>query len=298
MSKPLLVCFGEVLWDSFPDERRLGGAPLNVAYRLHALGNQVVMLSALGNDALGDKTFNSMKALGLSTQGIQRTNDFSTGTVLVQLYESGSATYTIEQPVAWDHIQSSETAFELARNAAYFIYGSLAGRNKTTFATLNALLGVTGFKIFDVNLRPPHYNKEHVLALMQEANAIKINDQEIDLICEWLQIANHGLKTKLFQIAQLTSTPFVCVTLGADGAAAMHKQEFAQVSGYKVKVEDTVGAGDSFLGMLIEAYFVRKNTLQTALSNACAMGALVASKKGATAAVTQEELQALKNSKK
>ena len=48
-----IVCFGEVLWDVFPTHKKIGGAPLNVAFRLKSFKNEVAMISAVGNDALG-----------------------------------------------------------------------------------------------------------------------------------------------------------------------------------------------------------------------------------------------------
>lgn len=50
-----VVCFGEVLWDVLPHGRFLGGAPLNVAYHLAHLGYTPRLVSAFGNDPLGDE---------------------------------------------------------------------------------------------------------------------------------------------------------------------------------------------------------------------------------------------------
>ena len=51
---PKIVCFGETLWDIFPDKKVIGGAPLNVALRLHSLGDQVSIISSVGNDVDGE----------------------------------------------------------------------------------------------------------------------------------------------------------------------------------------------------------------------------------------------------
>jgi fructokinase len=47
-----IICFGEVLWDVFPTHKTIGGAPLNVALRLKSFGNDVLMISSIGNDTV------------------------------------------------------------------------------------------------------------------------------------------------------------------------------------------------------------------------------------------------------
>ncbi len=293
MNNPLVVCFGEVLWDCFPDQNRLGGAPLNVALRLLDLGANVTIISALGNDSLGKQALEIINARGLASNGIQQSNKYPTGEVQVHLDKHGSATYTIAAPVAWDHICETNQTKAIIQKAQILVFGSLVGRAAFSLETLKTLLGNIAIKIFDVNLRAPHYNKSVVLELLNAATAIKINDEELALICEWLNIKHSGLEDQLQQIAMQTNTGFVCVTLGKFGAAAVSKTKYVQVAGYKIKVQDTVGAGDSFLATLINGYFIQQRSLKTSLLEACAMGALVASKKGATAPISIDQLQAL-----
>jgi len=72
--------------------------------------------------------------------------------------------------------------------------------------------------------------------------------------------------------------------------------KFYNNSGYKVIVEDTVGAGDSFLASLITKLLLEKKNPQTAIDFACAVGSLVASKKGANSKIALDEIQSLLNS--
>ena len=48
-----ITCFGEVLWDVFPTHKKIGGAPLNVALRLHSFENDVTIISSVGDDKNG-----------------------------------------------------------------------------------------------------------------------------------------------------------------------------------------------------------------------------------------------------
>ena len=83
--KNSIVCFGEIVWDQFKDASILGGAPLNVAYHLHAAGWPVHIVSRVGDDELGWKTLQAIKKLGLPVTTIQQDSDLPTGRVLVTL---------------------------------------------------------------------------------------------------------------------------------------------------------------------------------------------------------------------
>lgn len=64
---------------------------------------------------------------------------------------------------------------------------------------------------------------------------------------------------------------------------------FFHHSGYRVKVADTVGSGDSFLAGL--TYKLLNNASpQEALAFACALGALVASHHGATPEISLQQI--------
>ena len=52
MNKQVL-CFGEVLWDTFPEGKKPGGAPMNVAMHLRQQGIDAVMASRIGSDEPG-----------------------------------------------------------------------------------------------------------------------------------------------------------------------------------------------------------------------------------------------------
>src|SRR5210317_2241550 len=133
-------CFGEILWDVFPSYRRIGGAPLNVALRMHSLGASVHMISRLGKDAEGQEILKYLKEQGLSPDLIQMDQEHKTGTVDVHLDENRSATYTINKPVAWDFIRLTSKMKKTVSSSDALIYGSLATRSKRSEETLQALL--------------------------------------------------------------------------------------------------------------------------------------------------------------
>ena len=285
-----IVCFGETLWDIFPDKKVIGGAPLNVALRLHSLGDQVSIISSIGNDTDGKNLLAYLKEQHLSTDAIQIDDKLPTGNVQVHLDSSNTASYTISEPVAWDHIIISQEDIQRIQLSHAFIYGSLSCRENTSKNTLLTYLSHARFKVFDANLRAPFYTLQVIADLMNLADLIKLNDEELEEICEFLGFESDSIEDQMVQLAALTKTDHICITLGANGAIFYTNSEFYKSQGFKVLVKDTVGAGDSFLATLIHQ-LVLKIHPQTALDFSCAMGSLVASKNGANAYVSSEEIR-------
>lgn len=287
-----IICFGEVLWDQLPSGKKLGGAPLNVALRAQSFGHKTAVISSIGNDAIGEELTRKMQQHQADLNHIQTSKNFATSEVLVHLNEKGSASYEIKMPCAWDDIEPLEKDSEAVKNSDAFIYGSLTARSKKSRNTLLALLKKAPFKVFDVNLRPPHYTQERLMQLMQFADFIKFNDDEIIEIC-----GNMGLKTQSIEdcmkfIAQQTNTPKICVTCGKHGAVLLINEKLVYNKGYKVTVADTVGSGDSFLAALISK-LLHHAAPQKAIDFACAVGAIVASKKGANDPISNSEIEDL-----
>lgn len=292
MSK--IVCYGEVLWDVFPSHKKIGGAPLNVALRLKSFGNDVTIISSVGNDINGKELIEYIESKKLDCNFIQVNDTYKTSHVKVMLDDKGSASYSIEKPCAWDFIKSTDSAKTLIQNSDVFIHGSLVARKNHSKATLLEFLEISSFNVFDVNLRPPHYDLKTLKILMSKADLIKFNDEELLEICTRWNFISNDLTENIEFISNKTNTNQICVTLGEKGALFYRDKQFYKSQGYKVNVEDTVGAGDSFLAALVHG-LINKRSSQEILSKACAVGALVASKKGANEIIETTEIKKLMN---
>ena len=269
---------------------KIGRAPLNVALRLHSFKNDVSIISSIGDDKNGKELKDYIEQQGLSTAYIQINTTHKTSTVAVKLDEKGAATYKIKKPCAWDYILLEDQLLSLVKKSDAFIFGSLVTRNKQSEDTLKRLLNTAVFSVFDVNLRPPHYEIEKLKALMKSASFIKFNDDELFEINRKLGFINNSVKENIKYISKFTNTSQICVTRGDEGAILYFNQKFYENGGYKVKVADTVGAGDSFLATLIECLLKKENS-QKAIDTACAIGALVAQNHGANPKISLEEIK-------
>lgn len=288
-----VVSYGEVLWDVFDNEKKIGGAPLNVALRMKALGCDVAMISCVGNDADGIAIMDHVKSLGLDTNAIIKSEEFPTGLVQVSLNDKGSASYEINYPSAWDKIVLNTTARKLVAEADVLIYGSLVCRDSVSRLALEELLKNDVYKVFDVNLRKPHYSYEIIERLMQSADFIKFNDEELLEIAAVMNSPFKSLEENMEFIAQKTNSKAMCVTKGKYGASLLWEGKLYHNDGYSIKVADTVGAGDSFLGALITSLLVSNDNPQKSIDFACAVGALVAEAVGANPEISFTKIEEL-----
>jgi fructokinase len=274
-----VVCFGEILWDILPDKTLPGGAPMNVAYHLKKLGANPALISRIGKDSHGRELLRILSGSGLSTDYVQTDDQHSTGLVNATVGEHNEVTYEIVQPVAWDFIACQQDFPALLAGAKYFVFGSLTSRSEVSRNTLYQLLESAGTKVLDINLRPPHFQRSGVEQLLQQADILKMNEAELELIAGWF-----GDFKQPEQGMQLLQDRFgietLIVTMGGDGALVVDKGRVYRHPGYKVQVADTIGSGDSFLaGFLYNRS--RGASVQQALTFACGLGALIATYSGA-----------------
>ena len=300
--------FGEILWDCLPSGRHAGGAPFNVASHLVQLGVSASLLSAVGQDTLGDEILEVARQKGVNVQFVSRTHvGLPTGTVLAVVDTMGNATYEIVQPVAWDEITVSAEAVEAVAKASAFIFGSLASRSPYNRKQLESLLVLKRpLKFFDVNMRPPFADPERIVELAARADVIKLNHDEVGQIASWLRTGKptpnppqnaDAVAEACSAISEATMTPRICVTMGAAGAALWDRSTLVFAPAPKVVVKDTVGAGDAFMAGLMIG-LTRGADTQTVLETACRLGAIVASHDGATPLLPQEMIQEFRASLK
>jgi fructokinase len=288
MSSQSIVCFGEILWDLLPTGKIAGGAPMNVAFHAKTFGLNAGLISRVGADELGQELTAFLRERDISTRFVQVDQTFPTGIVHVALDTNGSPSYEIVQPVAWDYINSDEETKKVVRNADAIVFGSLVCRTNRTKNTLLELLELAPLRVFDVNLRPPFFSRELIEELLPKANVVKMNDVELQIIADW-----HGIDGRDTQKMDFLKNHYgidtLIVTMGADGARVQNQQGQFFQTGFNVKVQDTIGSGDAFLGAFLSKFLKHSSPLEC-LETACAAGAFVATKHGATPDYSPSEI--------
>ncbi|WP_375437578.1 carbohydrate kinase [uncultured Hymenobacter sp.] len=286
-----IVCYGEILWDVLPSGRQPGGAPFNVAVHLRQLGLPVEFISRVGDDELGTELLEFVASKQLSTTYVQRGKTHLTGVVKANVDDANEVTYKIVHPVAWDYIQHDAALEKLVDEAAMFVYGSLSARSNASRETLYRLLEHAKFKVFDVNMRPPHSTRDVVKYLLGKADLVKMNHHELAEIMRWFsEETDKG--TAMQWLAARFNLQGVCVTCGADGALLWTNGQLYRAPGVPVQVKDTIGSGDSFLAALLKGWRAGQEPGEC-LRFACATGALVATHLGATPTISEAAVQEL-----
>lgn len=248
------------------------------------------MISAVGRDDDGSEILQLISNHGLDTTCIQKHESLPTSQVLVSLDEQGTASYTISEPCAWDAIGISPELITIVEQSDAIVFGSLVTRNSVSRQSLLQLLKHAPYKVFDVNLRAPHYNRQGLMQLMMHADLIKFNDEELQEICDYYKFESISMLDQIRFIAGQTNTDTICVTLGSKGALLYQDGNFYRNEGYVVDVRDTVGAGDSYLGTLVHNLLDGQDP-QMALDMSCAVGSIVASKDGANPAISDADIE-------
>ena len=239
----MVISFGEVLMDCFPDKNVIGGAPFNVAVHLKRLGEEACIISKVGEDELGQQIQEILVREGLTAQ-LQIDKNYPTGRVDVTL-ENGQPSYYIHQGCGWEFIDSKEI-----RTPNYFVFGSLAlffEQNKKSFEKYRNQFETATF-ICDINLRTPYYDKETINLCLNAADIIKINDEELAYLSKAYQVEHviDWLKTE-FSIHK------ILLTEGAKGATLFWEDKILSCEVKKVEnIKDTVGAGDSFTSLFLQ----------------------------------------------
>ncbi len=274
-----VICFGEVLWDILPSGAVPGGAPMNVTYHLHKLGKRPALITRVGCDEKGKALTAIFVEHGVCTDYFQVDDEHETGKVFAQPGENNEMVYDILKPVAWDFIEWRDAYSDQVSNAEYFVFGSLAARNRNSKNTLLRLLEEAKNKVLDINLRAPHYDRRIVEELLGKTDFLKLNLAELELISGWFSDYS-GIDDRIKSIADRFGLANIVVTMGSDGAALYMRGHLYDHQGFSVEVKDTVGSGDAFLAGLLSK-LMEHAVPQDALEFANGLGAFIATKTGA-----------------
>lgn len=279
----IVVGMGEALWDVLPEGKKIGGAPANFAYHVSQFGLPSCVVSAIGDDALGKEIIENFTSKGLD-QLIAEV-PYPTGTVQVEIDQTGIPLYDIKENVAWDNIPYTEHLDALAKRTKAVCFGSLAQRNVVSRETINHFLDTMpkdddSLVVFDVNLRQGFYNKEILCKSMQNCNILKINDEELITVSRMFGYPGIDLQDKCWILLGKYNLKMLILTCGINGSYVFTPGNVSFQPTPKVEVADTVGAGDSFTAAFI-ASILKGKSVTEAHSIAVKTSAFVCTQKGA-----------------
>lgn len=285
-----VIGLGEVLWDVLPTGKQIGGAPANFAFHVSQFGLPVRVVSAIGNDALGEETRQVFAQRNL--QAVMPSLPQPTGTVIADIDAEGVAHYTFPDDVAWDNIPFTPEMEDIARHTRAVCWGSLAQRSEASRQSILRFVdtvpeGHGQYKIFDINLRQSFYTKEIITESLRRANVLKINDEELVVVARMFGLAGTDLEAKCRTLLADYELDMVILTCGENGSyiftpatddCPLGGTSFMQTP--HVEVSDTIGAGDSFTGTLV-ASLLEGMDVRQAHARAVKVSAYVCTQPGA-----------------
>jgi len=289
-----VVAFGEALWDLLPTGPVLGGAPLNFAYRVNSLGHRSIIVSRLGKDDLGAKAREQIVTLAMDDTCLQWDDAYPTGTVEIYFDEDKNPYYNIIENVAYDYIEPSADLANIVKNADCLCFGTLAQRNTVSRQTLQSLLSKFSgkFRLLDINLRKNCYSDETLKSALEQANVLKLNDEELTGLVNLLGLRGDSAPDQAEHLLKHAGLEYCVVTLGERGAFALsHRGEKIYSPGYQVSLVDPCGSGDGFSAGFIHA-LLEGGSLNKACRLGNALGAMVAQQQGATQPISYREVMA------
>ena len=281
---PVVVGLGELIWDLFPEGRRLGGAPSNFAYVSRLLGEEAAVASRVGRDALGAEAVERLERAGLSTRYVQADDSHPTGTVGVRVGEGGEPHFEVNENSAWDYLEWTPAWRELAARAGTVCFGTLGQRRPQARETIERFLEATrpgALRLFDVNLRHSFFTPEMLARALAHATVVKLNAEELSAAARMLGLGEACERATAAALVERFGLDLVAVTRGPAGSLLVSGGGADEHPGFGARVVDTIGCGDAFAAAL--AYCLRRGA-PLPLSNEVAnrVGAWVATQAGAT----------------
>ena len=284
--RPVVVGIGELLWDVYPDAAHLGGAPANFVSLAAALGAGSWLVSAGGDDDLGDRALADLRERGVRMDHVGRDADRATGRVMVTLDAEKRPTFAIESDVAWDYIAWCDGLDDLARRADAVCFGTLAQRSPVSRATIARFVMATraaAMRVLDVNLRESFFDRETLERSLAMASVLKLNELELPVITSLFSMAGGTTVDTLRAILRRFDLQLVALTRGPDGALLVTADDASEEPAPPVRVVNTVGAGDAFTAALVYER-LRGRPLREVNRRANAVAAMVCSGSVSTAA--------------
>ena len=246
----LVLLFGEILIDRFPDQEVLGGAPFNVAMHLCAFGCMPVLVSRIGQDNAGSRLLQALENLGLAIHGVQLDSTHSTGMVEVHFAADGHR-FDILPDRAYDHIHprlSRMTALGSKPRTGLFWE---PWPSEPTHRALRHMFvcAVWGSNVsFDVNLRDPWVSAERLRWSLQHADIVKANDTELERIVELIDLEGTSPEEQAKALVQRYQLDGLLITRGEAGSWWIDNfgEQTVMATDPVAGIRDTVGAGDAF----------------------------------------------------
>ena len=237
-----------------------GGAPANVAVASSRLGCSTAFVGCVGKDTFGNILRDTLVANNVDVSGLQTTDKSGTTLAVVTVDSKGERTFSFMRKPGADTCIDPEKAVESVKNADILHFGSVSLTDRNCRAAIHSAIKEAkkngAIITYDPNYRASLWEKEeyavqHMREVLDFCDIIKISDEETELL------AGKKDPKEAAEVLLERGLKIVLVTLGPEGAYFRTPDLEGTVPGFKVKVADTNGAGDTFFGAFLSRIAVR-----------------------------------------
>ena len=251
---PVITSVGEILFDVYNGEKKLGGAPFNFIYHVIKLTGKGNFISRVGDDEFGREIISFMEKEKISSKYLQIDKEHGTGKAIANLDENKIPHWVIESNTAYDFIEQTNELDSLIKNSDCVYFGTLAQRSSESRKTIQSLFGRNTKYFCDLNIRQDFFSNDVLETSLSSIDVLKLNEEELKLINKTFSKNPYDLEKSSQEILTEFDLDLLCVTCGENGSSLFNKKENNFYSVNVKNVVDTVGAGDAFAAILCIGY--------------------------------------------
>jgi len=253
--KNRITAIGEILYDVYPDKKRLGGAPFNFIYHIWKILGKANFISSVGDDANGKEMLVHLNSIGFDTSAIIIDKEHPTGTVDVTIDENKIPHYKMNRYCSFDYMVQDDNSTNVFENETDLLsFGTFTMRDEISRNTVLSLFNQPDKKYFcDLNLRHDLFSRELIEKVLLTSNVIKVNQDELDKLKSLLTLDSKN-RNAVNKLMQNFNIDLVAVTLGERGAELYSRDKISFCKPPTGNILDTLGAGDAFSAILCLGY--------------------------------------------
>ena len=251
---PSIVSIGEILFDVYDNDKKIGGAPFNFIYHVIKLTGHGSFISRVGNDENGREILDFFQKKKIHNEFIQIDENHPTGKATANLNESKVPDWVIEKDCAYDFIKKQKNIDYLVTQSDCLYFGTLAQRNNVSRESIQSLFNKDVKFFCDLNIRQKFYTKEIIELSLKTADVLKINEDELILLDKLFLSDEYSLEKSALELKDLFNIDMLCVTQGEGGSYLFRKNVINYCKASVGKPVDTVGAGDAYAAILCIGY--------------------------------------------
>jgi fructokinase len=261
-----IICSGELLIDFIPKEKgrkikdienfikKPGGAPANVCVQAAKLGTPAKFIGQVGKDGFGDFLKRELEHNHVDVSHLYQTDAANTALAFVTLTHEGERDFVFYRSGSADQILNQSQISHIDVTDSIFHFGSLSLDDYPLKDAIRALLVQSKVNnclvSFDPNLRFSLFKdlrqyQKVIIDFMSYTDILKVSDDELTFITK--KDNEYDAINYLFNLG----IKYLIITRGKDGVTFIDKNRTLHQDGFKVKVKDTTGAGDSWIGAFL-----------------------------------------------